>query len=69
METGGPNGSTWSYLFTRQYAASPPASTVGSEQSSSGSTGNSVVVTNPGSQTGFVGTAASLQISWDVKNY
>ena len=31
--------------------------------SGSGSSGNTVTVTNPGSQTGFVGTAASLQIS------
>ena len=49
METQGPNGSTWNSVFTRQYAANQPSSTVGSEQSASGS-GNTVTVTNPGSQ-------------------
>ena len=63
IEAQAPNSSTWNSVFTRQYAATTPSSTVGSEQSGSGSSGNTVTVTNPGSQTGFVGTAASLQIS------
>ena len=62
IETDDANGSTWNFAFTRQYAASQPSSTVGSEQSNGGS-GNTVTVTNPGNQTGTVGTAASLQIS------
>ena len=60
METGGGNGSTWSSVFTRQYAANEPSSDVGNEQSASG---NTVTVTNPGSQVGATGAAASLQIS------
>ena len=63
IETQAPNSSTWSFVFTRQYAANQPSSTVGSEQSAGGSSGNTVSVTNPGSQTGTVGTAASLQVS------
>jgi len=63
METGDSDGSTWNFVFTRQYAANTPSSTVGSEQSGSGSSGNTVTVANPGSQTGTVGIAASLQIS------
>ena len=62
IETDDANGSTWNSVFTRQYAVSQPSSSVGSEQSNGGS-GNTVTVTNPGNQTGTVGTAASLQIS------